>query len=104
MSIPFVRQLPNNRRVLQGVECSDHIEALGQEFIANGGRYLIEVLPKLGSPNVRVVACLLDDKGEQIDIVEETVENGPLLPLAISRVVEGSAQYLKEYEKTETTH
>lgn len=103
MSIPFVRQLPNNRRVLQEVECSDHIEALGQEFIANGGRYLIEVLPKLGSPNVRVVACLLSDKGEQIDIVEETVENGPLLPLAISRVVEASVKHFEDASK-ETKH
>lgn len=100
MSIPFIRQLPE-RRVLQQIDCAPEIELVGREFIANGGRYLIEVLPKLSGPNVRVVACLLSPEGQQLDVVEETVENGPELVNAVNRVI---VQSVKHLHAGETKH
>lgn len=88
MTLPFIRQLPG-RRVLQEISLPPEVENIGREFIQRGGRYLIEVLPLLGSPNVRVVACILDDD-EQVDLVEETVENVPGLVAAVNRVVSAS--------------
>lgn len=103
MSIPFVRQLPNNRRVLQEIKCSERIEEIAGEFIAKGGRYLVEILPKVGSPNIRLVACVLSEDGEQVDIVEETVENGPELANAVNRVVEASINHFRD-TTAETRH
>lgn len=87
--IPFIRQYPGTRRGLTEISCFPAIEDLAREFIAQGGKYLIEILP---SQQVRVVACLLAN-GCQVDIVEETVENGPELLNAVNRIIGKSVNY-----------
>lgn len=92
MPIPFVRQLPTGRRVMSEVSLFPAIEDQAREFIAMGGRYLIEILP---STKVRVVACWLND-GKQVDIEERVVPNGPELTAAINDLISDSIRHVRE--------
>lgn len=94
MTLPFIRQYPNGRRALAEVNLFPAVESLGREFIAKGGAYVCEILP---SGRARLAACLLVD-GEQKDVEESEVDNGPGLLDAVSDLVGRSVKHLGETE------
>jgi hypothetical protein len=90
MTLPFVRQYPGGRRGLSEVSLFPAIEKLGQEFIAKGGRYLIEIL---GTGQARLVACVLVD-GEQKDVEEIVCDNDKFMLSHVNQLVSNSAKHI----------
>ena len=90
MSLPFVRQFPDGKRVLSDVTCLPQVEMLGREFIAAGGRYVCEILL---NGQARIAACVQID-GDQEDVEVEVCENGPPLAAAVDRLVRASWKHI----------
>lgn len=92
MSIPFVRIFPRDRKGLQEVSRSKEIERKAKRFIANGGRYVCEVLP---TGEACVTALLPDCTGEFQDVAHGKCENGPDLLTLIDELVTKSENHLE---------
>jgi hypothetical protein len=95
MTIPFVRQYPNGRRGLTEIECPTTIEAIGRQFIAGGGCYLIEILT---DGHVRMAACLLDGNDKQQDVEEIICGNDPELKGNVNLLISRSFKHVSVKE------
>lgn len=95
MTIPFVRQYPGLRRGLTEISCFPAIEMLGHEFLAKGGRYLIEVL---GTGQVRLAACVLDENGQQKDVEVIVCPNDKSLMEQVNQLISDSVKYVRDEE------
>lgn len=84
--MPFVRMMPNGRRVLNEIARSPKIEALAQRFVAHDGRFLIEILK---DSTVSLIA-IIDVDGKATDVARETCANGPELPKAVDRLIKAA--------------
>jgi len=86
MAIPFIRKLPDGKRVAQLIERSHTVENKAMAFLDRGGRYLIEIQT---DAKVHLMAILgFDDKVEEVAAL--SCENGPDLPIAVDELVEQS--------------
>jgi hypothetical protein len=92
MSIAFVRIFPQDRKGLQEITRSAEIERMAHRFIANGGRYVCEVL-KTGE--ACFTALLPDRTGEFQDVAHGKCENGQELLDLIDELVTKSVSHLE---------
>lgn len=95
MTIPFVRQYPGLRRGLTEISCFPAIEMLGREFMAKGGKYLIEVL---GTGEARLAACVLDESGQQRDVEVIVCPNDKGLMEQVNQLISRSVDHVREGE------
>lgn len=81
--IPFIRKLPDGRRVLQEIVRPAHIEAMAHDFIQAGGRFLSEITE---AGNVHLMALIDRPNGPQV-VADELVDNGTEVPAAVDRLI-----------------
>ena len=83
--IPFTQfMLPMGKARPVFVERGDEVERLALEFISRGGVFECEVL---GTGEVSLTACVLEDDNGLVDIACELTKNGPSVPDAVDRLV-----------------
>jgi hypothetical protein len=96
MSVPFVRQYPGFRRGLVEIACPAPIEQMAREFIAAGGRYLIEIML---NTKVRVVACMLVDE-QQVDVEVIECDNDSKLQDSVNLLISRSIKHVRKEKET----
>lgn len=101
--IPFIRVLPNGRKVMHPVERSVATGVLARQFLRNRGRYMITINDDL---TVHLVAVLLPTlKGEEPDLcAEATCYNDPGLLQAVDLLVRDSVTIMEQKRNSKVIH
>lgn len=94
MTIPFIRYLPDGRRILSEITRSQPIEEMAARFIAGGGRYHILIEP---DRSVRVSAVMEID-GLMEDVEVRASPNDAHLLAVVDRLIKLSDLHVQGIE------
>lgn len=93
--VPFIRVRPTGEGA-SIIKRPDDIQAMANRFIAHGGRYLIAAMEDGTAQLVAVTTSVLD--GEIVQIAQQTVPNGVMLPNAVDQLVRDSIDALDQMQ------
>jgi hypothetical protein len=94
--VPFIRAYPDGSTGLSVISRPEDITAMANRFVGQGGRYLIAAMADGTVQLVAATASVLD--GELVQMAEQTVPNGVMLPNAVDQLVRDSIDALDQMQ------